>query len=73
MRRELARRGRPRASTAFAISVIGAAPWRLLPRRIAARARISTLADQTAFLDRLLMRKLRLRDCGDAARGKARG
>ena len=32
--------------------------WRLLPRRIAARAKDLQLGDQTAFLDRLLMRKL---------------
>ena len=37
---------------------IGAAPFRLLPRRLAARAKDSALNDQTAFLDRLLMRKL---------------
>jgi Xaa-Pro dipeptidase len=37
---------------------IGAAPWRLLPRRIAARSNDLKLADQTAFLDRLLMNKL---------------
>ena len=37
---------------------IGAAPWRLLPRRLAARAKDLGLADQTSFLDRLLMLKL---------------
>jgi Xaa-Pro aminopeptidase len=37
---------------------IGAAPTRLLPRRLAARAKDLNLADQTAFLDALLMRKL---------------
>ena len=37
---------------------IGAAPYRVLPRRLAARAKDLQLADQTAFLDRLLMRKL---------------
>jgi Xaa-Pro aminopeptidase len=37
---------------------IGAAPQRLIPRRIAARAAELKLADQTAFLDRLLMQKL---------------
>ena len=37
---------------------IGSAPGRLLPRRLAARAKDLQLADQTAFLDRLLMRKL---------------
>ncbi len=37
---------------------IGAAPYRLLPRRIAARAKDLALADKTGFLDRLLMLKL---------------
>ena len=37
---------------------IGAAPQRLLPRRLAARAKDLKLNDQTAFLDRLLMGKL---------------
>jgi Xaa-Pro aminopeptidase len=37
---------------------IGAAPWRLLPRRLAARAVDLKLGDETAFLDRLLMHKL---------------
>jgi Xaa-Pro aminopeptidase len=37
---------------------IGAAPQRLIPRRIAARAGELKLADQTTFIDRLLMRKL---------------
>jgi Xaa-Pro aminopeptidase len=37
---------------------IGAAPQRLIPRRIAARAADLKLADQTSFIDRLLMQKL---------------
>lgn len=37
---------------------IGAAPQRLIPRRIAARAKDLNLDDQTAFIDRLLMGKL---------------
>lgn len=37
---------------------IGAAPQRLLPRRLALRAADLKLGDETAFLDRLLMRKL---------------
>jgi len=37
---------------------IGAAPYRLLPRRIAARAQDLKLTDDTMFLDRLLMAKL---------------
>jgi Xaa-Pro dipeptidase len=37
---------------------IGAAPYRLLPRRLAARAKDLQLNDQTAFIDRLLMHKL---------------
>jgi Xaa-Pro aminopeptidase len=37
---------------------IGGAPFRLLPRRLAARAKDLQLGDQTAFLDRLLMRKM---------------
>lgn len=37
---------------------IGAAPQRLLPRRIANRAKDFNLSDQTAFVDRLLMGKL---------------
>jgi Xaa-Pro aminopeptidase len=37
---------------------IGCAPYRLLPRRIAARAKDLDLKDETAFLDRLLMAKL---------------
>jgi len=37
---------------------IGAAPQRLLPRRIAARAGDFNLSDQTSFVDRLLMQKL---------------
>jgi Xaa-Pro dipeptidase len=47
-----------RALDRFRNQRIGAAPWRLLPRRIAARAKDLALADQTAFLDRLLMHKL---------------
>src|SRR3954466_5169401 len=37
---------------------IGAAPQRLLPRRIAARAQVLDISDQTAFVDRLLMGKM---------------
>ncbi|MFL5064549.1 MAG: M24 family metallopeptidase, partial [Xanthobacteraceae bacterium] len=37
---------------------IGGAPFRLLPRRIAARGKDLNLADETAFLDSLLMAKL---------------
>jgi Xaa-Pro aminopeptidase len=37
---------------------IGAAPRRLLPRRIAARASDLNLSDETSFVDRLLMGKL---------------
>jgi Xaa-Pro aminopeptidase len=37
---------------------IGAAPQRLLPRRIAIRAKDLNLSDQTAFVDRLLMGKM---------------
>src|SRR3954471_6456231 len=37
---------------------IGAAPQRLLPRKIAARAKDLNLTDQTAFVDYLLMAKL---------------
>jgi Xaa-Pro dipeptidase len=37
---------------------IGAAPWRLVPRRVAARSADLKLGDETAFLDRLLMHKL---------------
>src|SRR6476469_6844126 len=37
---------------------IGAAPRRLLPRRIAARAKALNFSDQTAFVDRLLMGKM---------------
>jgi Xaa-Pro aminopeptidase len=36
----------------------GGAPYRLLPRGIAARARDLRLSDETSFLDRLLMAKL---------------
>ena len=36
----------------------GSAPHRLIPRRIAARAKDINLSDQTAFIDRLLMDKL---------------
>jgi Xaa-Pro aminopeptidase len=38
---------------------IGAAPQRLLPRRIAARSGDRKLGDETALLDRLLMHKLK--------------
>src|ERR1044072_1952398 len=37
---------------------MGAAPQRLLPRRIAARAAEFKITDETRFVDRLLMRKL---------------
>ncbi len=37
---------------------MGAAPQRLLPRRIAARAGELKITDETGFVDRLLMRKL---------------
>jgi Xaa-Pro dipeptidase len=37
---------------------IGAAPQRLLPRRIAARAKELDISDQTSLLDRLLMSKM---------------
>ena len=37
---------------------IGAAPQRLIPRRVALRARELNLSDQTAFVDRLLMGKM---------------
>ena len=37
---------------------IGAAPQRLIPRRIALRAKDLNLTDQTSFVDRLLMGKL---------------
>ena len=37
---------------------IGAAPQRLLPRRIAARSKDLKLSDETGFVDRLLMGKL---------------
>src|SRR5580704_4185899 len=37
---------------------IGAGPHRLIPRRIAARARDLKLSDQTSLIDRLLMAKL---------------
>jgi Xaa-Pro aminopeptidase len=37
---------------------IGAAPHRLIPRRIALRAKELNLSDQTAFVDRLLMGKM---------------
>jgi Xaa-Pro aminopeptidase len=37
---------------------IGAAPARLIPRRIAARAGELKLTDETGFIDRLLMKKL---------------
>jgi Xaa-Pro aminopeptidase len=47
-----------RALDRFRNQRIGAAPARLLPRRLAKRAQDLQLADQTAFLDRLLMRKM---------------
>src|SRR5262245_54964666 len=47
-----------RALDRFHNQRIGAAPWRLLPRRIAARSKELGLGDQTSFLDHLLMRKL---------------
>src|SRR5207248_9768646 len=47
-----------RALGRFRNQRIGAAPARLRPRRLAARASDLQLADQTAFLDRLLTRKL---------------
>src|ERR1700730_9856397 len=37
---------------------MGAAPQRLIPRRIAARAADLKMTDETGFLDRLLMQKL---------------
>jgi Xaa-Pro aminopeptidase len=37
---------------------VGAAPQRLLPRRIAARVKELNIGDQTAFVDRLLMSKM---------------
>ncbi|MEW6454932.1 MAG: Xaa-Pro peptidase family protein [Pseudomonadota bacterium] len=46
----------------------GSAPHRLIPRRIAARAKDINLTDQTTFIDRLLMDKL---DCEIAALRKA--
>ena len=49
---------------------IGAAPFRLIPRRLAARAKDLDLQDQTPFLDHLLMHKL---DCElDAMRRAAK-
>jgi Xaa-Pro dipeptidase len=47
---------------------IGAAPYRLIPRRLAARARDLKIGDGTPFLDRLLMHKL---DCELAAMRRA--
>jgi Xaa-Pro aminopeptidase len=47
-----------RALNRFNNRRIGAAPARLIPRRIAARARDLNLSDRTPFLDRLLMAKL---------------
>src|SRR6266700_7726663 len=47
-----------RALDRFRNQRIGAAPARLLPRRLAKRAQDLQLADQTAFLDRLLMLKM---------------
>jgi Xaa-Pro aminopeptidase len=50
-------------------SRLGTAPKRLLPRRLAARAKDLDLSDRTALVDRLLMRKL---DCElDAIRAAA--
>ena len=51
---------------------IGAAPQRLMPRRIAARAEDLKLTDETGFVDRLLMGKLDVRDRCDPPRGEAR-
>src|ERR1700759_2319116 len=49
---------------------MGAAPQRLLPRAIAARAAEFNITDETGFVDRLLMNKL---DCEiDAIRKSAR-
>jgi Xaa-Pro aminopeptidase len=45
-------------------SILGAAPKRLLPRRLAARVKDLNIADATAMLDSLLMKKL---DCEIAA------
>ncbi len=45
-------------------SRIACAPKRLMPRRLAARAKDLSIADRTAMLDRLLMKKL---DCEVAA------
>ncbi|HEY7298452.1 MAG TPA: Xaa-Pro peptidase family protein [Xanthobacteraceae bacterium] len=47
---------------------IGAAPYRLIPRRLAARAKALNLSDATAVFDRLLMHKL---DCELAAMRRA--
>ena len=47
-----------RALDRFRNQRIGAAPYRLLPRRLAARAKDLQLDDRTAFIDRLLMHKL---------------
>ena len=47
-----------RRSTGFSNRRIGTAPARLIPRKIAARAKDLNLGDRTAFLDRLLMGKL---------------
>jgi len=49
---------------------IGGAPFRLLPRRIAARAKDLNLGDETSLLDRLLMGKVALEI--DAMRRAAR-
>ena len=51
---------------------MGAAPQRLLPRRIAARAGELKLTDETGFVDRLLMRKLDERDRRDPQGREAR-
>ena len=67
------RRGRPGARTGMRNQRIGAAPQRLLPRRIAARADEFKITDETGFVDRLLMGKLdseiaAIRKCREARR-----
>jgi Xaa-Pro aminopeptidase len=47
-----------KALTRFNNRRIGAAPKRLIPRKIAARAKDLNLSDRTPFLDRLLMAKV---------------
>ncbi len=47
---------------------LGAAPQRLIPRRIAARAADLKMTDETGFIDRLLMQKLRARSTPSARR-----